>query len=94
MWTGSADLPHQLNHQLALWYMTLRARWSNPTCPAVGTVTTLVSSEERPKLKAMASELGIELIEVEAPAIQPPAADSLADMDGAKKALEDVYNLY
>lgn len=57
-------------------------------------MTTLVSSEERPKLEAMASELGIELMEVEAPAIQPPAADPSADMDGAKKALEDVYNLY
>eukprot|EP00891_Asterochloris_glomerata_P003480 jgi/Astpho2/3480/Aster-08115 len=62
--------------------------------PVSGTVTTLVSSEERPKLEAMASELGIELMEVEAPAIQPPAADPSADMDGAKKALEDVYNLY
>lgn len=55
-------------------------------------VTTVISDNEEDSLKAVAEKLGLTLVEekaLEAKAMPDPDAD----MDGAKKELEDLYNL-
>lgn len=57
-----------------------------------GVITSIISESESEKLKAVAKELDLKLIEetaLEAKAVPDPEAD----VDAAKKELEDLYNL-
>lgn len=73
-----------------------------PFCPplaprsAAGVVTTVVTREELPRLQAMASELGVAVSE-QAPLLPELPAEvegGEADVDAARRGLEDLFNLY
>lgn len=66
-----------------------------------GVVTTIVTPGQLASLQEMAAELGVELTEAEdaaAPPAETPGADgteggSVADVEKARKGLEDLFNL-
>ena len=73
-----------------------------PFCPplaprsAAGVVTTVVTREELPRLQAMASELGVAVSEQAPlpPELPAEVEGGEADVDAARRGLEDLFNLY
>ena len=65
-------------------------RKSHGNC--AGIITTIISDDEEDKLKEVAEKLKLQMVSEEALAggIMP---DPEADIDSAKKELEDLYNL-
>lgn len=58
-----------------------------------GVVTTLVTEAELPRLQAMAAELGVALSLL--PPLPPELpADPEADVEAARRGLEDLFNFY
>ena len=53
-------------------------------------MTTLVSRGQLESLRAMAAQLGLELLQEQEPL---PGPAGPADLEAAKKGLEDVFNL-
>jgi hypothetical protein len=60
-----------------------------------GFVTTIATEEELPKLKEMAEEVGVSIEQIEVgPGGQGVGEGEETRLEGAKKHLEDLYNLY
>lgn len=58
-----------------------------------GVVTTLVTPEQLPALQSMAAELGITITELPPPPPELPS-EADADVEAARRGLEDLFNLY
>ena len=79
------------------WLSALRPHLhASHLCVPAGVVTTLVTEHELPQLEAMASELGIRLgrIVPPPPELLPDAEGAEADLEAARRGLEDLFNLY
>ena len=59
-----------------------------------GTVTTLVTACELPRLLEMAAELGIALDKVPEPPASDPAAEGGASLESVKQDLDELFQLF
>lgn len=68
-----------------------------PKACGAGTVTTLAAPGQADAVRQMAAGLGLELAELpepRAPDLAPGDGGAPADVEAAKRGLEDLFNLY
>ncbi|KAI3429427.1 hypothetical protein D9Q98_005521 [Chlorella vulgaris] len=96
------DLPavsHVYNTELpaaATEYLHRAGRSGRIGSSVQGVVTTLVTEDEVPRLQAMATELGIQVTLQAPPPTEMPADGEAAeaDVEAARRGLEDLFNLF